>query len=412
VKFGPTHLAVALIALSGCMTFQKNDARRNFVPILESPTGGDPIRIHVMVDYQVSGIVVTKQMEDSSENAIKNWAESSLARDDRFEIVTTPSDAEYHLAIQSHDSAKPNLALAFLTGLTLYLIPSVSVDSYQTTVTIRDATGREIGSRVYHHELQLVQHIILLLGTPFATIGSVSRTMWQEILLDAAFWTAETLNNPTMPVPDQLGEPDRPKTRSGTCFAVSPDGLLLTAHHVVEGAIDLTISFDGMKQHSAKVLQSSPGSDLALLKVDFRTQDYLPIAPPRSARLGQKVFTVGYPAIDVLGSAPKYSEGTISALSGIQGEASLMQVSVPIQPGNSGGPLIDESGRVVGIITSTAAIAGFIKATGSLPQNVNWAVKSEIATLLFDEPQTPKSFIKREEVISAATRATCLIVAE
>ncbi|MCH7708023.1 MAG: trypsin-like peptidase domain-containing protein, partial [Myxococcales bacterium] len=122
--------------------------------------------------------------------------------------------------------------------------------------------------------------------------------------------------------------------------------------------------------------------------------------------------TIGYPATTILGTEPKYTDGTISALSGPGGEASFMQTSVPVQPGSSGGPLLDEYGRVVGIITSTAAILPFISATGALPQNVNWAVKAEFASLLFVPPRAPSISRDRDAVIAAASSATCAVRAE
>lgn len=227
-----------------------------------------------------------------------------------------------------------------------------------------------------------------------------------EFVVENDFDGAESPGDPSQQEGEAVG------ARSGTCFAVSPTGLILTAHHVIANASTVTVQFSGKGRQPAEVVQASTASDLAVLKVAAATNDFLPIAPQRSARLGQKVFTVGYPAIDVLGAEPKYSEGTISALSGIQGEASFLQISVPIQPGNSGGALVDESGRVIGIVTSTAAISGFMKATGALPQNVSWAVKSEMAMALFDQPGVRSLKMSRDQVIDKATKATCFILAE
>jgi len=201
-------------------------------------------------------------------------------------------------------------------------------------------------------------------------------------------------------------------TGSGTCFAVSAEGLILTAHHVVENAISIHVIFEGGERMNAELVGASPASDLALLKVGSPTKRFLTLAPSRSARLGQRVFTVGYPATQILGSEPKYSEGTISGLSGYRGEATLLQVSVPVQPGNSGGALLNESGEVLGVITSGAAAMGFFRATGSLPQNVNWAVKSELASALFDQPVVPSELQSRDQAIALAREATCLIVVE
>jgi len=211
---------------------------------------------------------------------------------------------------------------------------------------------------------------------------------------------------------EEEGERAKRGARTGTCFAVNADGLILTAHHVVSGASRVRVKFEGQAPADANVLKESPASDLAVLEASDRTSNFLPLAPARSTRLGQRVFTIGYPVTDVLGAEPKYSDGTISGLSGLGGEASFLQISVPIQPGNSGGALVDEQGRVVGVVTSTAAALRFLSTTGSLPQNVNWAVKSEMARAFFDPPRVPESSRTRDEVISMVQRATCLVLAE
>ena len=103
---------------------------------------------------------------------------------------------------------------------------------------------------------------------------------------------------------------------------------------------------------------------------------------PGAVEIGDDVFTLGFPISDLLGKEVKYTDGSISSLSGLKGDATFFQISVPIQPGNSGGPLVNEKGNVVGIVTATAAVEAFYQATGSMPQNVNWAVKGAYASLL------------------------------
>ena len=118
---------------------------------------------------------------------------------------------------------------------------------------------------------------------------------------------------------------------------------------------------------------------------------------------------MGYPTQSILGGEPKFTEGSISALSGMGGEAAFMQISVPVQPGNSGGPLVNAEGEVVGIITATAAIELFLRTTGTLPQNVNWAVKSDYAQLLFDQPPRRSKTSTREAAIARAIKASCRV---
>jgi S1-C subfamily serine protease len=183
----------------------------------------------------------------------------------------------------------------------------------------------------------------------------------------------------------RIGEPPkRPRqiAGSGTGFFVSSDGLIVTNHHVIDGAKTISVSVPSGKTYTAKVVSQSASTDLAVLKIQYTTKNYLTFADPGAAEIGDDVFTLGFPVSDILGKEVKYSEGVINSLSGIKGDATFFQISVPIQPGNSGGPLVNADGDVVGIVTSTAAVKEFYQATGSMPQNINWAVKGAYASLI------------------------------
>ena len=91
--------------------------------------------------------------------------------------------------------------------------------------------------------------------------------------------------------------------------------------------------------------------------------------------MGAKVFTVGFPNPDIQGSAAKYTDGAISALTGIMDDVRTIQVTVPVQPGNSGGALAEEAGNAVGVVVAKLNAAAVFEYTGDIPQNVNFAVK-------------------------------------
>ena len=101
-------------------------------------------------------------------------------------------------------------------------------------------------------------------------------------------------------------------------------------------------------------------------------------------RTGDAVFTLGFPQVQLQGAEAKFTDGSISSLSGIAGDPKFFQISVPVQPGNSGGPLLDASGNVVGIVVSRLDAIGTLLATGSLPQNVNYALKSSFVLPLLE----------------------------
>jgi S1-C subfamily serine protease len=160
---------------------------------------------------------------------------------------------------------------------------------------------------------------------------------------------------------------------SGTAFAIDRNGTLITNHHVVEGAKRITIYID-REEVPARIVTVDPTIDIALLKVDAETVP-VPLAK-EPARIGQEVFTVGFPNPEVQGLSPKYTEGTISSTRGLQDDPSVYQISVPIQPGNSGGPILTREGRVVGVAVASLNEAFALQTSGALPQNVNYALKA------------------------------------
>ena len=99
--------------------------------------------------------------------------------------------------------------------------------------------------------------------------------------------------------------------------------------------------------------------------------------PSGDVKLGEQVFTLGFPLGQVLGKSVKLSNGTISALSGIRDNASIFQISNPVQPGNSGGPLLDKDGNLIGVVVATLNAKLFLKYADTIPQNVNFAIKSD-----------------------------------
>jgi S1-C subfamily serine protease len=109
-------------------------------------------------------------------------------------------------------------------------------------------------------------------------------------------------------------------------------------------------------------------------------------------KMGDKEFTIGYPAHRLMGDNPKYTEGVVNATSGLQNDPTVFQISVQIQPGNSGGPLFNATGEVIGITTSSLDPKVAIGTFGTLPQNVNYAIKSTyISALLQMQSKFPEA---------------------
>ncbi|RBP39013.1 trypsin-like peptidase [Roseimicrobium gellanilyticum] len=172
----------------------------------------------------------------------------------------------------------------------------------------------------------------------------------------------------------------------GSGFFVSSDGWLLTNHHVVDNVTEVDIRTASGEILKAHVMKTDPKADLALLKTSGAAPEWLPLSDGQ-ATLGASVFTVGYPRPTLQGVEPKFTDGTVSSLKGARDEASSYQISVPVQPGNSGGALVHlQSGWVIGVVRSAF--------DPSEAQNVNYAVKSTVARALIESTTAAKALLK------------------
>lgn len=233
---------------------------------------------------------------------------------------------------------------------------------------------------------------------------SLTTNCWQSVTCAA---TAILVLGPA--ASQQPPSAENPSISSGTGFVVDPNGFLLTAFHVIQDAKTISVTCPGQVALPATLRTIARNNDLALLQIAASGLPYLSFGRTGSLRLGDPVFTIGYPASDILGPEPKFTDGSISSLSGLGGEASLLQITVPVQPGNSGGPLVNEQGYAIGVVTSSAAVRPFLQATGALPQNINWAVKADYAVPLFEVPSSQAPAKDRAEAIGRTKQATCTI---
>jgi S1-C subfamily serine protease len=163
----------------------------------------------------------------------------------------------------------------------------------------------------------------------------------------------------------------------GTAFFITADGYLVTADHVVRGIHKVRVKI-GTQYYDAKVIKNDQKVDLALLKIEGSSFTALPLAAKKDPDLGADVFTIGFPNPELQGFEAKYTDGKISSLSGMRDDPSRFQVTVPLQPGNSGGPLINRFGAVDGVVVGSLNDTYVFVESGSLPQNVNYAVKASI----------------------------------
>jgi hypothetical protein len=194
----------------------------------------------------------------------------------------------------------------------------------------------------------------------------------------------------------------------GSCFVVGPDGLVLTVDHAARRAGAIKIHLADGSRHSAEVVERLPESDLALLRIDAQGLDYLPLTD--EVRLGEPVFTIGFPAVELLGVTPKFSDGAISGLQGGPENERLLLTSVPVLPGNSGGALVNGRGEVLGVVMGRVEASRFLPLIGQVPQNISYAIRVAEANALFQPPEAPTPASSRAEAIQRARDASCLIV--
>jgi S1-C subfamily serine protease len=181
---------------------------------------------------------------------------------------------------------------------------------------------------------------------------------------------------------------DNPKeiSGSGSGFAISSDGYIITNHHVTKGATSIKvrgIHGDFTKKYSAKVILEDKNNDLSIIKIDdpnFISLGTIPyVILNKSSDVGSTVFVLGYPLRASMGEEVKLTNGIISSKSGYQGDATSYQITVPIQPGNSGGPLFNKNGNIIGIVNA--------KLTGA--ENASYAIKSSYILNLIDLLSVP-----------------------
>ncbi|MBY0336462.1 MAG: serine protease [Acetobacteraceae bacterium] len=171
---------------------------------------------------------------------------------------------------------------------------------------------------------------------------------------------------------------------SGTAFAIGPR-LVLTNAHVIRGCRDIRLRTSGGAEFPASRRAEDPERDLALLVAEGDPGPALAFRRGPPLRRGEGVVTYGFPLAGLLSSGPTLTTGEVSALSGLRDNPAQIQISAPVQPGNSGGPLLDRSGLVAGIVTSKLNAQRVAQVTGDIPQNVNFAIKGEQALAFLRE---------------------------
>lgn len=194
----------------------------------------------------------------------------------------------------------------------------------------------------------------------------------------------------------------------GTGFFVSSDGLVMTNHHVVDGCTSYQLHRPGGLPETARLLATDQKNDLAILKTELK-QDHVPAFRTR-VRVGENVSVFGFPLPNMLSTTGNFTVGHLTATAGFKDDTTHYQISAPVQGGNSGGPLLDQNGNVIGVI-----VAGIKNETA---QNANFAIKASIAMSFLESKgitaneNTASKQLEPADIAELSKRFTVAIVCE
>ncbi|WP_454624270.1 S1C family serine protease [Bradyrhizobium cenepequi] len=169
--------------------------------------------------------------------------------------------------------------------------------------------------------------------------------------------------------------PKKAAGQTGTGFVISSNGHVVTNHHVIDGCGEITGNLSGEPPVKLRLVSGDETNDLALLQAPTPFKEVATINQ-NSVQTGDGVVAIGYPYHGLLTSDFTVTTGIVSSLSGIFNDTRHLQISAAVQPGNSGGPLLDFTGAVVGVVSGKLDALKVARATGNIPENINFAIKT------------------------------------
>jgi S1-C subfamily serine protease len=208
---------------------------------------------------------------------------------------------------------------------------------------------------------------------------------------------------------------EKTTSKSGTGFVISSSGHVVTNQHVVDGCIgEIQGNLSGDAPVKLRLVSSDETNDLALLQAPSPFKEIATIRD-KAIRPGDSVVAIGYPFHGLLTSDFTVTTGIVSSLSGILNDTRYLQISAAVQPGNSGGPLLSTSGEVVGMVAAKLNALKFAKATGNIPENINFAIKTGALRDFLDnsvvqyQTTDAKTELKTSDIARSARAYTLLV---
>jgi S1-C subfamily serine protease len=271
------------------------------------------------------------------------------------------------------------------------------------------AQAREV---TYQFELTSIEKVV----STVANCVSKTKTAGIAGAGDFSVMTPKPVVQTTTPAPS----PAQAKTaktvgRTGTGFVVSATGHIITNNHVIDGCVgDIHGNLTGEASSVLRVVSTDEINDLALLQVP-KTFNDVAVIRATAIHSGDAIIAIGFPFHGLLTSDFTVTAGIVSSLSGLLNDTRYLQISAGVQSGNSGGPLFDTSGNVVGVVSSKLNAIKVAKATGDLPQNINFAIKTGTMRDFLDNSVVPyrtaepKTELKTADIATQARAYTMLI---
>lgn len=193
---------------------------------------------------------------------------------------------------------------------------------------------------------------------------------------------ANLVPQPQQPTPSITNAPtptpNTSRRSSGSGYFISDQGHVGTNAHVIEGCGAINVVGHGR----AIVVKADEANDLAIIQAVTPKQHAVARFRPLPVRRGEDVFVMGFPLGSLLGDNLTISKGIVSSLAGIGGDIRHFHLSAPVQPGNSGGPVLDASGAIIGTVVAKLDAMATLEVAGSLPENINFAVRGNMMAAL------------------------------
>jgi S1-C subfamily serine protease len=266
----------------------------------------------------------------------------------------------------------------------------------------------EIAGAEYGFALTTTDRVAASVENCFAKVKSTG-------IANAGDFSASPVKSVVQTTPTPNSPPGQTTQQDGTGFLISTNGHIITNNHVIDGCVgDIHGNLSGQGTMTLRTVATDETNDLALLQAPEAIKGAASIrATP--IHPGDSIIVIGYPLHGLLTSDFTVSSGIVSSLSGLLNDTRYLQISAGVQEGNSGGPLLDTSGNLVGVVAAKINALKFAKATGDLPQNINFAIKTGAVRDFIDNSAVPyqttesKQEFKTAEIASKARTYTLLI---